>query len=312
MNKADVISDVFTALHIRSDLYFRAHLGDAMAVRIPEERRRIRFHLLLQGACRIAVEGAEPVPMTEGDVVLVPNGASQILSTAGATEAVPLERLLAAGMVTDGVLSGGGPARAVLLCGFCQFDEGIDHPALSSLPAMIPLSLSRLGAEPWIAATLKLLELEANLDASGTRAILGRLIEIIVIQATRRLTETVGEGGNGFIAALADPSLSRALQAIHSAPERPWRVGDLAAETGMSRSRFAQRFADIVGVPPMVYMTKWRLARARALLADTQLSIDEIARRCGYASLPSFSRRFKMQFGIGPGAFRRSGGADAA
>jgi transcriptional regulator GlxA family with amidase domain len=196
--------------------------------------------------------------------------------------------------------------RGVLLCGFCQFDEDIDHPAIANLPAVIHLQASRLGAEPWVTATLKLIGLEANLDAQGTTAILGRLIEIVVIQATRRLKSEQSGGGNGFIAALSDPSLSRALLAIHGTPEKYWRVGDLAQFAGMSRAGFADRFKETVGVPPIEYLTAWRLMRARALLSETDLSIEEIAERCGYASLASFSRRFKIRFKLGPGAFRRS------
>jgi AraC-like DNA-binding protein len=218
-----------------------------------------------------------------------------------------LESLVAAGALQDGVLTAGdGPTRAALLCGFCQFDQGADHPAIATLPPLIHLQLAGLGAEPWVAATLKLLGLEANLDTQGSAAILGRLIEIVVIQATRRLTAEAGPQSNGFIAALADPSLSRALQAIHGAPDTDWRVEDLARLAGMSRASFADRFTATVGVPPIEYLTEWRLLRARALLMDTNLSMEEIAGRCGYASLPSFSRRFKLRFAASPGAFRRS------
>jgi AraC family transcriptional regulator, alkane utilization regulator len=307
LDRPDVISEVFTTLRIRSELYFRARLGGSSAIRIPRERRRIRFHLVLQGACSITAAGETPLALHEGDIALVPNGASQVISVAAAgAEPVALEALVADGAVQDGVLRhGAGAERASLLCGFCRFDEEIDHPVVANLPPLILLRASDLGTEPSLAATLTLVGLEAGLEAQGTTAILGRLIEIVVIQATRRLTSARRDDGNGFIAALADPSLSRALLAIHKAPERVWRVGDMARLAGMSRARFAERFAEAVGMPPIEYLTGWRLMRARALLAETALGIDDIAERCGYASLPSFSRRFKERFGVGPGAFRR-------
>lgn len=306
--KTDVISEVFAALRIRSGLYFRAELGTGIAVQVPQERRLIRFHLVLRGQCRIVVAGLPPVALAEGDIALIPDGAAQTVAagptTGPVSVAVALGDAIAAGALKDGVLRGGeGPPQAVLLCGFCRFDEGIGHPALAGLPPLIALRIADLGAEPWLAATLKLLALEAGLDGPGGSAILGRLIEVAVIQASRRLAATAA--GNGFVAALADPALARALQAMHAAPETPWRVGDLAARAGMSRARFADRFAALVGLPPIEYLTRWRLLKARALLADSGLGLDDIAERCGYASLPSFSRQFKARFGLGPGAFRR-------
>lgn len=304
MDKKDVISEVFSALRLRSALYFSAVLGRGAAVQVPQERRRIRFYLLLQGQCWLRMDGIEPVLLSEGDIALIPNGASQILSIEPDGRALPLEKVVEGGALSEGVLKVGmGAARASLLCGFCQFDESADHPALAGLPPLVHLRVTDLGAEPWVAASLKLLALEAGLNAQGTTAILGRLIEIVVIQSARRLLSSAD--GNGFIAALADPSLSRALHAIHRLPERPWRVSDLAQQAGMSRARFADRFTETVGIPPMEYLTRWRLIKARTLLTDSNLSLEDIAEQCGYASLPSFTRRFKHRFGVGPGAFRR-------
>ncbi len=303
--KLDVISEVFSALRLRSEVYFRAALGAGIAVRVPQEQRRIRFHLVLQGQCWIGLaDNAAPALLSEGDIALIPDGAAQVVAAEPGAKIVRLEDAIANGALQDGVLRGGAePARALLLCGFCRFDESIGHPALLHLPPLIHLRLGDLGAEPWLAATLKLLALEAALGAQGTQAVLSRLIEIVVIQATRRLA-SAGEG-SGFIAALADPALAAALRAMHAGPEKAWSVTRLAAEAGMSRARFADRFAAMVGLPPMEYLTRWRLLKARALLGDTGLSIDDIAEACGYASLPSFTRRFKAEFGIGPGSFRR-------
>lgn len=304
MAKPDLVSEVFAALRLRSELYFRAELGSGLAIRVPQERRRIRFHLVMQGQSRIGLEGGAAVLLSEGDIALVPDGAAQIVGAEPEAQVVALEDAIRAGALADGVLrGGGGSVKARLLCGFCRFDESLDHPVIVALPGIIHLRLADLGAEPWIAATLKLLALEAALDGQGGSAVLARLIEIVVIQAVRRLARQ--PEANGFVAALNDRGLSVALQAIHASPEKDWTVGDLAREAAMSRARFADHFTSSLGLPPIEYLTRWRLMKARALLAETSLSIDDVAERCGYASLPSFSRRFKMQFGIGPGAYRR-------
>jgi AraC-like DNA-binding protein len=303
-DKADVLSEVFTVLRLTSSLYFRAELGAGAAVLVPQERRHIRFHLALAGQCTLAVGEAPGVVLAQGEIALVPNGAAQVIAADPQAVACPLGDLIAAGALRDGVLAGGGPpARAVLLCGFLDFDEAVPHPLLASLPALIHLRAADLGAEPWVAAALRLLELEANYSAPGSRAILARLVEIVLIQATRRLA---ARAGRGFLAALADPQLSAALRAMHADPARAWRVGDLAALSAMSRTRFAARFTEAVGLTPMDYLTGWRLMKARELLTGSALGMADIAERCGYASVPSFSRRFKERFGMGPGGFRRT------
>lgn len=305
-DQTDILSEVVSVLRLGSGFYFRAELGDGAAVRVPRERRHIRFHLALAGQCRLEVPGEPAIDLVQGEIALVPNGAEQVVSAG--PEAVPqtLEALIAAGALRDGVLGGGGsPPRAVLLCGFLAFDDAVDHPLVDGLPALIHLGAAGPGAEPWVAAALRLLDLEAHLAGPGSGAVLSRLVEIVLIQAARRLAAR--PSGHGFVAALADPQLSQALRAIHHAPERAWRVGDLARLSAMSRATFAGRFAAAVGVPPAQYLTDWRLLRARTLLRDTPLDMAEIAERCGYASVPSFTRRFKERFGIGPGAFRRAG-----
>lgn len=307
MDKQDILSEVFLTLKLSSHLSFAAELRGDFAVEIPEGQRRIRFHLARQGRCWIAVSGADPVELTEGDLAIVPNGATQIVASDLRVPAVPLPKVVASGALSDGVLSFGsdGPATR-LLCGFCRFDEAIDHPVLSGLPRLMVARQRDLGAEPWAAAALRLMSLEADLNAAGMDGILTRLLEIVFMQSVRRMTASLEEGANGFIAALSDAQLSRALHAIHSEPQASWTIGALAKLAGMSRARFAERFTALVGVPPISYLTAWRLMKARALLADTGLDMAEIAERCGYASVPSFSRRFKQAFGLGPGTYRRA------
>lgn len=307
MDKDDILSDVFSTLRIDGELYFRAVLAGDFSVELPAEHRRIRFHLVRRGRCWIGLSGAEPAPLSEGDLAIVPNGAAQILSADPGTTARPLPEILATGALSDGVLTyGAGDRGATLVCGYCRFDEAIDHPLLTNLPSLLVLRPSDLGAEPWTTAALNLLTLEADLDAQGTTGILGRLLEIIFIQAVRRSVAANGRPAGGFVAALADTHLSRALAAVHRAPEKDWTIASLAAEAGMSRAQFAARFASMVGIAPIGYLTAWRLMKARTLLVTSDLAMIEIAERCGYASVPSFSRRFTKAFGVGPGTFRRT------
>jgi transcriptional regulator GlxA family with amidase domain len=122
----------------------------------------------------------------------------------------------------------------------------------------------------------------------------------------RRLGAGSADAASGYMAALADPRLAKALTAIHDAPHRPWTIAELAVRSGLSRAVFAEKFTAAVGQPPIAYLTNWRLINARRLLRESDLGTAEIARRCGYQSLPSFTRRFKAVFQIGPGAYRRT------
>jgi len=308
MEKTDLLSEVFATLRLRSDLYFRADLAGPFAVEVPAERRLVRFHYVRRGGCWLRGGGAETaLQLTEGELAILPNGGAHILADDPQRPALPLHTLLAeAPPDSAGLLRyGEGAGRVELLCGFCAFDEDIEHPVIASLPSMIVLRPQDLGAQPWTLTALRLLGLESELAGDGMRGILSRLLEILFIQALRQSGTTADDGAPGYIAALADPQLSKALSAMHRAAEHPWTIGELARVSGMSRARFAERFTRRVGQAPIAYLTHWRLMKARRLLRESELSTEEVATRCGYASLPSFTRRYKMAFGIGPGAYRR-------
>lgn len=306
MNQFDVLSDVLAALRLRSDLYFTAAIAGPFAVSVPAEGRVIRFHLVREGTCQVRVEpGGTSELLSEGDLAIVPNGAEQILSDRENRDVVALADLVAAGALgDDGVLRHGdaGP-RVRLLCGFVSFDESVALPLISDLPPIVILRQGEVGSEPWIGAALRLMALETDHAAPGMPAVMTRLLEIALVQAVRRL-DPAGNGP-GYLAAMADPRLLRALQAMHRDPARAWTVGTLAQIAGMSRPRFALTFSRAMGMPPMTYLTDWRLARARVLMRGTTRSMGDIAAACGYASVSSFTRRFKAAYGIGPGAYRR-------
>ncbi len=309
MAKFDIISEVFATLRLRSDLYFDADLRGDFSVQIPRQRRHIRVHLMRHGRCWVQVPGGQPVELCEGDLAIIPNGSEQILSRSPRLPPVLLSHLLERGAYVNGVLSHGvGDRVSRLLCGFCQFDEGIDHPVIANLPPVMIVRPSDLGAEPWATAALRLLALESDLQGEGMSGILSRVLEIIFLQSVRRI-QAGDPQTNGFIAALGDKHLSRALQAIHGQPDAAWTISALAELAGMSRGRFADKFTREVGVPPIGYLTSWRLMKARALLVNSSLDMAEVAQRCGYRSVPSFTRRFKKVFGVGPGEFRRSAGS---
>jgi len=307
MNHQDVFSEVFSTLRLQSNLYFRAQFSGEFSIEIPREPRTVRFHLVREGECYLKVPGIQPVLIRKGDLALVPDGASQSLCSTADLKPVSLSKVLDDNGIENGTLKyGKGAEQMSLLCGYCSFDEAVDHPILTELPALMVINPFELESEPSATMALELLSLEAEHEEPGMTGILSRMLEIIFIQSVRRITASQVGSQRGFIAALRDPKLSKALSIIHTKPEESWTINNLAQKAGMSRARFADRFTNIVGIPPISYLTKWRLMKSRSLLSTTNLKMEEIASRCGYASTSAFSRRFKEEFQVGPGAYRKA------
>ncbi len=301
----DLLTEVFSTLRLKGEIYFRAELAGPFALEVPRDGQLIRFHLVCNGSCWVKTEQmSQPVFLTAGSLAVIPHGSSQVLSSEPGRQPVALQSVLEQNPPDSSSILrlGQGEPETRLLCGFCSFDEPLLHPVLAHLPSLTILNGEDL--EPWIRASLRLMTLEADLSAQGMQGILTRVLEIALIQIVRR-TDLGREREPGYMAALQDAGLSRALLAMHTKPEARWTVDLLAQESGMSRALFAKKFAGTVGLAPLEYLTRWRLMKARQLLRATNLAVEEIAARCGYDSLPSFSRRFHSTYQIRPGAFRK-------
>lgn len=303
----DGLSEVYAALRLQAGIYFSTCFRGDFAISLARERRSIRFHLVLEGECVVTVPDQNQVRLLEGDLILIPDGAPQILSSGddlGAAE--DLAQVMQRSPPVEGVLSlgeAGMPCR--LLCGFLRFDAGLDHPVLGSLPPLIVYRNSAEHAAAGVTAALSLLRAEANESGPGRASILQRVVEILLLQATRLSFADRSPRTGGFSRALADPRLSKALQLIHARPEQEWTLDTLASAAAMSRSRFAERFTGAVGLTPFAYLTQWRMIKARELLGQPGLDMADVAERCGYRSVPAFGRRFAASFGIGPGEWRK-------
>jgi AraC-like DNA-binding protein len=186
-----------------------------------------------------------------------------------------------------------------------------DHPAARHLTALLPPVIQvqgwRSAESEWIASTLRLMASEARAPRPGGEEVITRLADILVIQAIRVWLEQESSSASGWLSALRDPQVGRALAMIHRDPVREWRVETLAAEVAMSRSAFAERFSRLVGEAPMQYVTRWRMYLALDALRDERATVGEIALRLGYGSEAAFSRAFKRFLGVSPGAARRGG-----
>ncbi|WP_459622479.1 AraC family transcriptional regulator [Burkholderia sp. 3C] len=295
----DPLSDVLALLDARATRPTRLEAAGDWALAFPE-RERLKFVAVLKGACWIELPGHAGEFLHTGDVCLIGRTSYTVASRPGVPsidgmqyyEGMALDRLRLNG--DDTIMLGGGITLARENAGFL----------LDMLPvfAVVPRSP---GAAASVAAVLKLLDAEITRDAIGSETATARLAEVLMIEAIR--ARTVGPVPAGWLDALAEPRLGRALALIHNNIAEPWTVARLAAEVGMSRSAFASLFTRTVAQPPLDYVRSWRLARARAMLANGEDNIAQVAITVGYSSQSAFAHAYRRAFGTTPrGAFKPS------
>ncbi|MFD9910036.1 AraC family transcriptional regulator [Streptomyces sp. NPDC059063] len=308
----DVLSDAIAAMRLgRPHSAIRDKYG-TWGARFPEHGGA-GFHVLLQGSAWLlpGCGGGEPVALAAGDIVFLAHGCGHGLAS---DPGAPLESF---GLNPDGSwpeapprltpAEAGAAPSAVILCGAYQLDRARAHPLLSELPEVIHLP-ARVGAHRSLRSAVELLGAELEEPQPGSDTIVSALLDTLLLYILRAwwLRERHGAGHpTGWAAALADPAVAAALRAVHADPSHPWTVEELGALGGLSRAPFARRFAASVGVPPLAYLTWWRMTLAGRLLGEGDEPLRVVAQRAGYTSEFAFAKAFKREFGVAPGRYRR-------
>jgi transcriptional regulator GlxA family with amidase domain len=156
-----------------------------------------------------------------------------------------------------------------------------------------------------VAAFLRAVVAESNQRRPGGEAVLERMSEMLFVEVLRRHVDSLPAEQTGWLAGMRDPAVGRVLSLLHERPADPWTLERLGEEAGMSRSSLHERFAHFIGQPPMQYLARWRMQLAAGLLRDTSRKVAEVALAVGYESEAAFSRAFKREVGLSPGAWRR-------
>jgi transcriptional regulator GlxA family with amidase domain len=190
------------------------------------------------------------------------------------------------------------------VCGHFEYDRSALHPFFRTLPKLIHVETDENEKASWLMTAARLAAAESSSGQRVASAVVDRLAEALLMQ-TLELYLAQSEEPHGFLAAVSDVRIGRALSSMHGAPERTWTLRELARIAGLSRSGFSERFRALVGQSPMRYLSDWRMLRARVLLEEGSLSTADVASRSGYQSEFAFARAFKRHFGRGPGASRR-------
>ena len=243
------------------------------------------FHLIGEGECVVESPSlAEPVTLLSGDLVMFPHGGGHVIRSSSCVSVDPAK-----------------PSYTSLLCGEFVFVIGTHNPVLRALPDCVIVRAGDASASFKHLASL-LLDTSARAGL-GRQVLLNSLAASLFILAVCEFAEQ-SANPRGVFAALADPKLAKALQAIHARPGDDWSIAALASVAGMSRTTFVERFSRLLELPPMQYVTQWRVSQAKMMLQNRQLSVASIAEQLGYKSEPAFRKLFKRITGIGPGEQR--------
>ncbi|WP_437320129.1 AraC family transcriptional regulator [Sorangium sp. So ce385] len=300
----DPLSGVLDAVRLRGSVFGVGELGAPWGVKTPGLPELVCY-VVVRGAAHLALIDAprDEVALSSGDVVLVAAGRAHALRDSPSSAAVAFQELRRTAGPRCGPVRLGGPGpRTTLVCGALAFDEAGCALLGSALSGLLHLPAEAAG--PGLGGVLGALASEVAAPQPGSDAALARLAELVFIHALRASIAR-GAAEVGWLKGLGQPSIARALAAIHVEPGAPWTVAALAGRAGMSRSAFAAEFRRHVGEPPLAYVTAWRMRHAARLLEDGRLSLKDIAAKVGYGSAEAFNRVFKGWAGAPPGAYRR-------
>jgi AraC-like DNA-binding protein len=285
-------------------MYFRCEFTAPWGMQIPQGPMA-EFHIVVRGQCWLRVPGAKsPVPLRAGDIAVFMSGGPHALVDSPKGKALPPDVVLKGqnlehfGPVTFG---GDGPP-ATVLCGYFKFDRESRNPMIDALPPLI--HICGTDGKSDLESVVALMMEESRAARPGAEVVVNRLCEVLFVRIVRAYLEQTPEA-RGLLAAMVDPQIGAALNLIHQSLHEPWTLAMLARKLGMSRSALAGRFHQLVGKPPIQYLTEWRMETARRLLSESRLTQAVIAERVGYGSEAAFGKGFKRLLGVAPGAYRR-------
>jgi len=302
----DPLGEILRLVKLTGVLYCQAELTAPWGIDLPRLPGCIMIQIVNSGACWLDIAGQAPKQLKAGSLAMMPHGTRHQIRSHADTHATLLSDIPIQ-LVTDRYEimhhGGGGELTRITYCGV-----RVDHLAAQRLLQVLPLIVqvdSENQEDDWLHDTVRLIAREAKGMRPGGETVITRLADIVVIQAIRWWIATSKEKDQGWLAALRDKYIGRALTAIHRSPARDWSVNSLAQEVGLSRSGFAARFTQLVGQPAMQYVTEWRMQLARVQLLETKEPLAVLADQFGYQSEAAFSRAFKRVFGTSPGRIRK-------
>lgn len=310
----DPLSDVLRSVRLTGAHFFQTSASGPWGIEVapalrmeprvlPGSEGLMPYHIVETGRCWGGLVGEPLEELAAGAMILFPHGDAHVMAGhPRPAEVGPLVNDTSAPRFPDDVVFGPpGEPEVRLVCGFLGCDRRPFNPLIASLPRKVVVR----DGSAWVAAFARQVVEETRAGAAGAESVLTRMAELMFIDVLRRHLDTLPEDKTGWLAGVRDPLVGKALVALHADPARSWTLADLATATASSRSALAERFTRVVGVPPMQYLTEWRMQLAANRLRDSSAKLATIALESGYESEAAFSRAFKRAVGVAPAVYRR-------
>ena len=329
----DPLSEVLRSVRLRGAVFYYVSLGKEWAAETPGTAELARalmpgaehvlaYHLIARGNGWAAADGIAPLRLETGDIIMFPRGDAHVMSSAPGMHAAPddsdwhfttrnapkpIALAYHRGVLRPGEPTPADDAHTVVICGFVACDLHPFNPLIASLPRMLHVPATEVGS--WIGPILNQAVAESRQQRPGSAAVLERVSEMVFVDAVRRhldaVTDSTDPAHNGWLRALRDPYVGRAIGLLHAQPAAPWTLEELGKQVGLSRSALHERFASLVGQAPIQYLTNWRMQRGASLLRESNATVATIAQDVGYDSEAAFARAFKRLVGQPPATWRR-------
>ncbi|MGI9236122.1 MAG: AraC family transcriptional regulator, partial [Woeseiaceae bacterium] len=274
----DVLGDILETLRFRGSVFFRSDLAAPWGMSL-SEMGTPRFHIVLSGECFVGSDAHDAVKAEEADIIMLPNGKSHWIADKVGRDLVPSARAGKACELGNPLFQKGEITNR-LMCGLVNYDQGASHPIIDALPEMMHFSMLESTGPIW--SVVKLIDAEMQGNQNRGSRIADRLTEVLFLQLLNHYVRE-NEGATGFLAALRDRRVYRALALIHQEPEFNWTLATLGERVGMSRATLVRRFQDVVGVAPMAYIADWRIMKAHSLIKYSATPFENIADATGFA-----------------------------
>ncbi len=250
----------------------------------------------------------KPILLQKGDIVLLPRGDSHTLVDSLKSNIISADELLNNPRKTNSnevIFGGDGSHSSSLICGHFGYEREHPHPLFETLPSLIHITGKNNPSANWFATASELATQISTSDSMGKDAVINRLAESLFIQALAEYIKSIDDTSS-FLAAIQDRNIGLVLKSIHEKIAHNWSITELANIANMSKSIFSSKFHSMVGEPPIIYLARWRMLKAREMLTETTMPVSQISEKVGYQSEFSFSKAFKKMTGLTPGAVRKS------
>lgn len=299
---SDALGETLYSLRLNGLMYANSELSAPWGIDMPPMDGKMMFHIVTEGCCWLRFPSQESVCLRPGELVLLPLGEGHLISSTEDEVCTPFFDIPISKLSErfEFMRYGGGGEQTLLTCGVLSFDHVAGQKLIAQLPPFIHIKSHKGELPSHLQSLIQLMSTEAKTLSPGGETVMAHLSDIIVIQAIRYWVERAPEASQGWLGALKDPKIGKALTAIHRHPESTWTVDRLADQAGMSRSGFSARFTEVIGTSVKQYVTEWRMSLARMKIMQSDVSLADLAEELGYQSEAAFSRAYKRIMGVSP------------